>query len=335
MRRLWTVLTDAAAGFAADDCLSRGAAIAYYTVFSLAPMLVIAIAIAGFAFGEEAAQGAVAAQIEGLVGREAAEAVQNMIRGAAETGGGTLATLIGVGSLLLTASGTFSELQGSLNAIWKTETPPTEPGSTVQQVSRFLRAKAAAIGLVAATGFLLLVSLVVSAAVSAMGTWLSAVMPGLGLLVAALNIAISVALIAALFAAIYKVLPDRRIAWRDVILGAVVTAVLFTVGKWLIGWYIGSGAIVSSFGAAGSLAVLLLWVYYSAQIFLFGAEFTRAWAGIPAGQPQPQAQDARAAAREARRPSRGVQAKAPGLSLGRLLGAASIAALLARRRKGG
>lgn len=333
MGRIWAALTDAATGFVEDNCLSRGASIAYYTVFSLAPLLVIAIAIVGFVFGEEAARGAVAGQIEGLVGREAAEVVQGMIRGAAETGRGTLATVIGIGTLLLTASGTFSELQGSLNAIWRTEAPPAkEKTGTVRTVSRFLKAKAAAIGLVAATGFLLLVSLVVSAVVEAFGTWLGAAMPDLHLLVWVANQAISILLTAALFAAIYKVLPDRDIAWEDVMLGAVVTAVLFAIGKSLIGWYIGSGAIASSFGAAGSLAVLLLWVYYSAQIFLFGAEFTRAWAGIPVGQQAPQ--DARSnppVATERPRP----RPKKPKLSFGRLLGALSVAALLERRRKGG
>ena len=321
------MLKDAGEGFVSDECLSRGAAIAYYTVFSLAPLLVIAIAIAGLVFGEEAARGAVADQIQGLVGRQAAEAVQSMVQGAAETGRGTLATLIGVGSLLLTASGTFSELQGALNAIWKTEAPPQEDASATEVVSRFVRAKAAAIGLVAATGFLLLVSLVASAAVSAFTNWLGQLMPGMALLAQVVNVLLSVGMIALLFAAIYKVLPDRRLAWRDVIVGALATAALFVLGKQLIGWYIGSGAIATSFGAAGSLAVLLLWVYYSAQIFLFGAEFTRAWAGIPAVAPTPQ--EVRKV--EATQPPK---APAPALGWGRALGAVSLAALLARRRKG-
>ena len=330
MGRWWAILKDAGAGFIEDNCLSRGASIAYYTVFSLAPLLVIAIAIAGFVFGEEAARGAVSEQIQGLVGREAAEAVENMIRGASETGRGTLATIIGVATLLVTASGTFSELQGALNAIWRTEAPPSDSNSTMETVSRFVKAKAAAIGLVAATGFLLLVSLVASAAVSAFATWVGHLMPGLAFLAGAANILLSVALIAAPFAAIYKVLPDRNIAWRHVIVGALVTAVLFTIGKTLIGLYIGSGAIASSFGAAGSLAVLLLWVYYSAQIFLFGAEFTRARAGIPAEAPQPQqvrvAEQAKAEERRAHAPA--------GLTLGRALGAVTLAALLGRSRKG-
>jgi len=268
--RIWAVLRSTVEGFIADEALTRGAAIAYYTAFSLAPLLVIATAIAGAVFGEEAARGAVAAQLRGLLGAQAAEGVQGMIRGAADTGPGTLAALLGIGTLLLTASGVFGELQSALNAIWKTE---AQEGT----VSRLLRAKAASIGLVAATGFLLLVSLIVSAALSALGTWLGGAVPGARLVVQALNFAVSFCMTAALFAAIYKVLPDRALRWRDVAVGAVVTALLFTIGKSLIGFYIGRTAIASTFGAAGALAVVLLWVFYSSQIFLLGAEFTRAW----------------------------------------------------------
>jgi membrane protein len=262
---------DTVEGFVADEALTRGAAIAYYTVFSLAPLLVIASAIAGFVFGEDAARGAVAGQLRGLLGEQAAEAVQAMVRGASDRASGSLAALLSVGTLLLTASGVFGELQSSLNAIWKTEVKEST-------VSRLLRAKAASIGLVAATGFLLLVSLLASAALAAFGTWLGGAMPGTRLLLQGLNLAVGFAMTAALFAAIYKILPDRRLRWRDVAAGAVATAFLFTVGKSLIGLYIGGTAVASTFGAMGALAVVLLWVFYSAQIFLLGAEFTRAWA---------------------------------------------------------
>ncbi len=288
LNRLRAALIDAGEGFMAHECLSRGAAIAYYTLFSLAPLLIISMAIAGFVFGDDAARGAVAAQLRGLLGDQAAEAVQSMVQGASSAGQGTLVVIAGIGFLMLTASGTFSELQSALNVIWKVETPAAY-GGAVQAVSRFLRAKGAAIGLVAATGFLLLVSLVASAAVSAFGTWLGHKMPGAALVASLVSFALSFALIAALFAAIYKVLPDRRIDWSDVVIGAVATALMFTIGKYLIGWYIGSGTVASSFGAAGSLAVLLVWIYYSAQIFLLGAEFTRAWAGVsatPAAEPE-------------------------------------------------
>ncbi len=270
-RRIWALARDTAEGFIADEALTRGAAIAYYTVFSLAPLLLIATAIAGLAFGEEAVQGAIAEQMRGLVGDQAADAVQAMIRGAATSGSGGLATAIGIGTLLVTASGVFGELQSALNAIWKTAEQEIS-------VSRLLRAKAASIGLVAATGFLLLVSLLVSAGLAALGAWLGGALPEALMLVRALNFIVSFALITALFAAIYKILPERSLAWSDVAIGAAATAFLFTIGKTLIGLYIGRTAFASTFGAAGALLVLLLWVFYSAQIFLLGAEFTRAWA---------------------------------------------------------
>lgn len=270
--RLWAVIKDAVQGFIADECLSRGASIAYFTLFSLSPLLVVAIAIAGAVFGEAAVQGAVAEQLRGLLGEGAAEAVQQAIVSASNVGEGVMASALGIGLLLLTASGTFGEIQASLNAIWKTQVP--QEGT----VSRLLKAKAAAIGLVAATGFLLLTSLVASAAIAVIGTWLADRLPGGKLLLEAANSAISLLLLSALFAAIYKVLPDRTIAWRDVAVGAVTTALLFTLGKSLIGLYIGQAGIAGSFGAAGSLAVILVWTYYSSLIFLFGAEITRAWA---------------------------------------------------------
>jgi membrane protein len=224
MNRLWTIVRDAATGFAADNCLSRGAAIAYYTVFSVAPLLVIAITIAGLVFGDEAARGAVAEQLRGMLGDDAAEAVETMIQGASDTGRGTLATLIGVGGLLLAASGTFTELQSALNAIWKTETPQSESGGAVQAVSRFVRAKAAAMGLVAATGFLLLVSLVVSASVAAFTTWMGHIFPGAAVVGPILAFAVSFVFVTAMFAAVYKVLPDRHLEWRDVLVGAAATS---------------------------------------------------------------------------------------------------------------
>ena len=175
--------------------------------------------------------------------------------------------------LLVTASGVFAELQSALNAIWK-----AEPKAVT--LSYLLRARALSIGLVAATGFLLLVSLLASAALAALWTWVSGVLPGAATLLGALGFLVSFALTAALFAAIYKVLPDRRLEWRDVMVGAVGTALLFNLGKALIGWYIGGSGMAKSYGAAGALVVVLLWVYYSAQVFLLGAEFTRAWAGL-------------------------------------------------------
>ena len=254
--------------FIDDEALRRGAAIAFYAVTSIAPVLLIVIAIAGLAFGQDAAENAIKGQLSALMGEQTADVVQTAVANASGKSSGILATLIGIATLIATASGVFGEMQSALNAIWK-----VQPSGTT--LSRLVRARAASLGLVAALGFLLMVSLVVSAGLTAFGNYLNSLFPFGALVLSILNVVVSLLLISLLFAAIYKVLPDRHLQWRDVILGAVVTAVLFTIGKALIGWYIGSSAVASSYGAAGALIVLLLWVYYSAQIFLLGAEFTK------------------------------------------------------------
>jgi len=268
---MWKLLKGTVVSFVEDEALSRGAAIAFYTVTSLAPVLLIVIAIAGLVFGHEAAQNAIMGQLSGLMGTQTAEILQTAIASAAGKSSGILATMIGVATLLVTASGIFGEMQTALNKIWK-----AKPKSGT--VSRLIRARAASLGLVAALGFLLMVSLVVSAGLTALGDYLNSILPFGSLILSVLNFIVSLALLSVLFAAIYKLLPDRPIAWRDVVVGAGVTAVLFTAGKSLIGWYLGSSAVASSYGAAGGLILLLLWVYYSAQIFLLGAEFTRVYA---------------------------------------------------------
>ena len=247
-----------------------------------------------------------------------------MVKGAGNKTSGTIATLVGVVTLLLTASGVFGELQSALNAIWRAAPPP---GDTV---TRLMRAKLASLGLVAATGFLLLVSLLASAVLSAFVTWFRPLLPQMVLLLGAANFLLSFLMVAALFAAIYKILPDRALAWRDVGVGALVTAFLFTIGKSLIGWYVGSSSFATSYGAAGALMIVLLWVYYSAQVFLLGAEFTRAWAGL-------QGSPAAAAALAEPVPIRGAdrkrqKTKEAGHFLG---GAATMAVLMAvlRRRR--
>jgi membrane protein len=259
---------DTVLAFIDDEALSRGAAIAFYAVTSIAPVLLIVIAIAGLAFGQDAAENAIKGQLSALMGEQTADVVQTAVANASGKSSGILATLIGIATLIATASGVFGEMQSALNAIWK-----VQPSGTT--LSRLVRARAASLGLVAALGFLLMVSLVVSAGLTAFGNYLNSLFPFGALVLSILNVVVSLLLISLLFAAIYKVLPDRHLQWRDVILGAVVTAVLFTIGKALIGWYIGSSAVASSYGAAGALIVLLLWVYYSAQIFLLGAEFTK------------------------------------------------------------
>lgn len=280
----WTLVKDTVLGFVEDEALSRGAAIAFYTVTSIAPLLLIVVAIAGLVFGREAAQGAITEQLGSLMGRETAEFLEKAVANASSTSSGMLAALIGVATLIATASGAFGEMQSALNAIWKAK----PQGGTV---SRLIRARAASVGLVMTLGFLLIVSLVVSAGLTALGHRLNAVLPFGEAIASTLNTVISFALIALLFAAIYKVLPDRRLQWRDMAVGAAVTAFLFVAGKSLIGWYIGSSAVGSTYGAAGSLIVLLLWVYYSVQIFLLGAEFTKAFAnrhGSKRADPVPQ-----------------------------------------------
>jgi membrane protein len=268
---LWRMLKETVLAFIDDGALSRGAAIAFYTVTSIAPVLLIVIAIAGLAFGRDAAQNAITAQLSNLMGQQTAEVLQTAVASAASKSSSILATIIGIVTLIVTASGLFGEMQTSLNAIWK-----AKPKGTT--VSRLIRARVASLGLVAALGFLLMVSLVVSTGLTAFGDYLDSILPFGKVVLTALNVIVALILISFLFAAIYKVLPDRTLEWGDVVVGAVVTAILFTVGKSLISWYIGSSAVASSFGAAGALIVLLLWVYYSAQIFLLGAEFTKIYA---------------------------------------------------------
>ena len=277
LRKVWMLIKDSIAGYIEDEAMTRGAAIACYTMFSLAPLLVVAVAIAGLAFGEDAVRGALAVQLRALVGREGAEAVQAMVRDTgwegseAPTSG--LPETVAVLVLLVTASGVFVEIQSALNVIWK-----AVPKALT--VSYLVKARLLGIGLVATTGFLLLVSLMASAALNAFEVWAAGRLPDLASLLRILNFIVSFILTAALFASIYKILPDRRLDWRDVAVGALGTSLLFTAGKTLIGWYLGGSGVAARYGATGALVVVLLWVYYSAQIFLLGAEFTRAWAGL-------------------------------------------------------
>jgi len=267
----WDLPKQAVLSFVNDQALSRGAAISFYTVTSIAPILLIVVAIAGLAYGREAAQQAITAQLSGLMGQQTAQLLETAVANASDKSSGILATLIGVATLIATASGTFGEIQSALNAIWK-----AKPEGTT--VSRLIRARAASLGLVATLGFLLVVSLAASAALTAFGHRVDDVLPFGKIVMMIFNFVLSFVLISVLFAAVYKVLPDRHLEWRDVIAGAALTSLLFVIGKSLIGWYIGSSAIASTYGAAGSLIVLLLWVYYSAQIFLLGAEFTKVFA---------------------------------------------------------
>jgi membrane protein len=249
-----------------------GAALAYYTAFSIAPLLLITISIAGLIFGSEAASGAVVLQLTELVGENGAQAIQAMLKSANDTGAGILSTLIGAATLFLGAAGVFVELQNDLNRIWKVDEHPNSG------LWRFIRTRLLSFGMVLGIGFLMLVSLILSAAISALGLFVGNWFHEAEVFLQFLNFAISFLVTTMLFAMIYKILPNVKIAWSDVWIGAAVTSLLFSIGKFLIGLYIGKSGISSSFGAAGTFVVLMVWVYYSAQVFLLGAEFTYTYA---------------------------------------------------------
>lgn len=267
-----SMLRAAMQAWATHRASSMGASLAFYASFSLAPMFVIVIAIAGMVFGEEAARGEVVDQLSGLVGPAGAQAVQGLIEGARNVGQGFLAGIIAVAVLLLAATKAFAELKDSLDVIWS-----SEPATTSSLV-KLLRGRLLSFGLILTLGFLLLVSLLLSAALVVLQKYWGAWFSDVAWLTEGINSLVSFLVVSTLFAFIYKWLPDAAIAWRDVAVGALVTAGLFTLGKFLIGFYLGNSAIASSFGAAGSLVVILLWIYYSSQIFFFGAEFTRVYA---------------------------------------------------------
>jgi membrane protein len=266
----WRLVKDAAFEWLEDKASRLGAALAYYTVFSIAPLLVIIIAIAGFIFGREAVQRHIVAQIQDLVGEQGAVALQIMVQIASRPGTGILATILGIVMLIFGAIGLFGQLQDALNTIWEVE---PKPG---RGILGFLRERFVSLSMVLGSAFLLLVSLVISTALSALGSlwgdWQTSVVGH------AVSVIVSLIVITLLFAMIYRYLPDAKIAWKDVWLGAAITALLFTVGKFLIGLYLGHSSVSSAYGAAGSLAVLLIWLYYAAQIFLYGAEFTKVYA---------------------------------------------------------
>ena len=270
-RELWSLTRESVSRFSQDFAPSMGAALAYYTIFSIAPLLIIAIAVAGFVFGEKAARGEVFAQLRGLIGDQGAAAIEATVKSASQTGSGTFAAIVGIVILLLGATSVFAELQSDLDRIWDSP-KPAKPG-----IWGMLRGRVLSFGMVLGIGFLLLVSLVLSAALAALGHLWRGALPGGDMFVQVINFVVGFLIITGLFALIYKVLPRCDIRWADVWIGATVTSLLFSIGKSLIGLYLGRSSVASSFGAAGSLVIVLLWVYYSAQIFLLGAEFTRTY----------------------------------------------------------
>ncbi|MFL6232445.1 MAG: YihY/virulence factor BrkB family protein [Thermoanaerobaculia bacterium] len=255
-----------------DGALDLGAALAYYTIFSLAPLLLVALAVAGLLWDRGEIQGQLIAEIQGLMGPQGAQAVQTMLANAGQHGSGVIASILGVATILFGATGVFVQLQNALNRVWNVE---ARPGLGIWS---FVKTRLISFGMVLGIGFLLLVSLIISTAVSAVGKWATGLLPGSETLMQGLTFVVSFAFVTLLFAMMYKFLPDVEIGWRDVWIGAVVTALLFTLGKFLIGLYLGKSSIASTYGAAGSLVVVLLWIYYSSQILFLGAEFTQVYA---------------------------------------------------------
>ena len=275
MRSFWTLIKEAFNQWWNEDRpFELAAALAYYTLFSLAPLLVIAVAVAGFFFGREAAQDQIVQTLSGFVGKDAGLVIQTSIENAAkqQTSDSIIAVIIGVALLLFGAGGVIGQLQSSLNMIWGVE---PKPG---QGVLGFIKERFISYAMVLGVGFLLLVSLVVSAALSAFDQFLEGAMPGAGILLQVIHFVVSLGLIAFMFAAIYKFMPDARVAWKDAAIGGFLTALLFNIGKFLIGLYIGQSSVASVYGAAGSIVTLLLWIYYSSLIFFFGAELTQVYA---------------------------------------------------------
>lgn len=272
LKNAWLLIKQTFSEWSNDKAPRLGAALSYYTIFSLAPLLILIISVAGLFLGKEAAEGRIVGELSGLIGTESAEVVQSMIAKAGSRSGGIIATVVGLVTLLVGATGVLIELQDALNTVWKVI---PKPGRGIKGL---IRDRLLSFSLVLGFGFLLVVSLVASAALAALGGWLSRLIPGWVVFAYILNYGVSIAVIALLMAMLFKFLPDVRMGWSDVWIGAVVTSVLFHVGKLLIGLYVGKASVGSAFGAAGSLAVMLVWVYYTSQLVLFGAEFTRVYA---------------------------------------------------------
>ena len=271
-RRIYAVFSKSLTAWIDHRAGSKGAALAFYTLFSITPILIVAIAAAGYFFGAEAAQGEIVAQLEGLMGPNGAHAIQALLAGAHDPASGLVATMLAAVVLLVGATSVFVELKGSLDELWGIE-PPKGPAIVV-----FLRTRLHSFGLVLVLAFLLMVSLVLSAALAVLERYAGGIWRSAYEAFALASSMIAFGAIACLFAVIYKVLPDAPLSWSDVWIGAVFTAGMFILGKYAIGVYLGHSGVASSFGVAGSLIALLLWVYYSAQIFFLGAEFTRQYA---------------------------------------------------------
>jgi membrane protein len=271
-RKMWGVLKSTAQEWSDDKASRLAASLAYYTLLSVAPLIVLAIAVVGLVFGDEAARGQIADQLGAVVGPQAAQAIQAIVKNAQTPQSGVLSSIIGVAVLLAGASGVFGELQNALDTIWEVE---PKPGRGIRG---FIHDRFFSFTMVLGVAFLLLVSTLLSAVLATIGKFFSERLPGGEALWHVVNFGISLAIITVLFGLIFKVVPDVKVAWRQIWLGAFITALLFTIGKQLLGLYLGKSSMASSYGAAGSLVVLVVWVYYSAQILFLGAEFSQVYA---------------------------------------------------------
>jgi membrane protein len=272
-KKLWSLCTESIKRWNNDYAQSMGAALAYYAMFSIAPLLLIVISVTGIFFGPEAIRGEIFSQLRGLMGDDGALAVQQLLESVSQPEKSLLATLIGAVILVIGATTVFGELQDDIDRIWKTPARAKEAG-----LWRLIRSRFLSFGMILGIGFLLLVSLIFNAFLAALSKWWAPIFGEWATIASISNFVISFLLVTAMFALIYKFMPRTRVLWSDVIVGSLVTALLFTIGKTLIGVYLGESGVASGYGTAGSLIALLIWVYYSAQIFLMGAEFTKVYA---------------------------------------------------------
>lgn len=275
IKKIWHLIKTTVIAWSDDYAPSMGAALAFYTLFSIAPLLLIVLSITGFVFGAEAARGEIAGQLQNLMGEQSALTVQALLQNVNKPSDGAVATIIGVLLLLIGATSVFGELQSALDRIWRAPERPIASG-----IIAFLRSRLLSFGIIFGIGFILMVSLIFNAALSAVSQWSSLQFKQWFIILNGVNIVFGFVMTTAMFALIYKYIPSVKIRWGEVWIGALITAILFTAGKFLIGLYMTTSAVASGFGAAGSVVALLVWVYYSAQIFLLGAEFTWAYSTI-------------------------------------------------------
>jgi membrane protein len=282
IKSYWQILKQTANDFMDDKVLKLSAALSYYTIFSIAPMLIVIITLCEVFLGKEAIEGSIYGQINDFVGNEAALQIQQMIKNATLSGDSTVATVIGVITLLFGATSVFGEIQDSINFIWQLKAKPKN-GFIKILINRLL-----SFSMVISLGFILLVSLALNGLIELFGAQLTYLLPQVSVVVLyVINLALTFSIITSLFAIIFKVLPDARVEWKHVIVGAIATAILFMIGKFGIGFYLGASKAASAYGAAGSIVVILLWVYYSAIILYFGAEFTQVYAQFHGAQIRP------------------------------------------------